>query len=418
MKRLPVLTSCCVLLLLPFGRLPAADRADEFVERLVSKMGNSSSIISALGQYSRMERGSQFDVFTRYEIHQDLLKALKGMTDVALAEATAKLLKKSSRSNIPAQVLVMKALIGPSFPAPKSERTANLVRMAKGKEQRLSIWGLRLLGDSRWPEAVDALIEILREEEDAGRVPEGLLWNFTSMELFRLLGAKAAQGGSGAIKKNWEKMGRKLPEKPSYEIEEGGEGGGGGTLVFFGDRISPRSVFLIDISTSMRGKATLRRPRPGDDGGSQPKVDIVKGELEQAVGGLRPFCKFNILSYNATIHPWLGERMMQLITASTRAVQSAIGFTRKLEVAPGTNIHDSLAAGLKIPEVETIYLLSDGAPSRGGGPEEIRKRVQALNYLKGIRVVTYGFAGKKGADVALMQWLAKNNWGWYRKLNK
>ena len=70
---------------------------------------------------------------------------------------------------------------------------------------------------------------------------------------------------------------------------------------------------------------------------------------------------------------------------------------------------------LKVKGVETIYLLSDGAPSRGGGPEEIKKRFAALNYLLGVRVVTYGFTG---SDEKLMKDLAGRNWGWYRALNK
>jgi hypothetical protein len=405
-----------VLLGLTAAPLARADEADDVLEYLADKLsGGSSSISSALSQYSRIERSERYDVFKRYKIHRGLLRALRKESNDALATAAARILRRPSTSNFPAQVLLMKALIGSSFPAPRRERIAYLADMAKDDDYRLSIWGLRLLGDSRWPESVDALIEIMRREEEAGRVPEGLLWNFTAMELFRLLGAKAAQGGSGAIKKNWEEMGRKLPDDPSYEMGAGGEGGGV-TMVFFGDRISPRSVFAIDTSTSMRRNATLRRPAPGDSGGSQPKVEIVKGELERAVSGLQPFCKFNILSYNSTYYPWTGG--LQLITATSSRVKSAVSHARGLEVSPGTNIHDTLAAGLTVPDVETIYLLSDGAPSRGGGPPEIRRRVEAMNYLKGIRVVTYGFAGKGGADEGLMKWLAKNNWGWYRRLNK
>ena len=94
---------------------------------------------------------------------------------------------------------------------------------------------------------------------------------------------------------------------------------------------------------------------------------------------------------------------------------AAEGFARSLQPGSGTNIHDSLVLALKVKGVETIYLLSDGAPSRGGGPAEIKKRVSAMNYLLGVRVVTYGFTG---SDEKLMKDLAGNNWGWYRALNK
>ena len=38
-----------------------------------------------------------------------------------------------------------------------------------------------------------------------------------------------------------------------------------------------------------------------------------------------------------------------------------------------------------------------------------------MNYLLGVRVVTYGFTG---SDEKLMKDLADRNWGWYRALNK
>jgi len=51
----------------------------------------------------------------------------------------------------------------------------------------------------------------------------------------------------------------------------------------------------------------------------------------------------------------------------------------------------------------------------GGNPDQIRKRVAAMNYLRGARVVTYGFTGSKED---LMRGLASKNWGWFRSLNQ
>ena len=94
---------------------------------------------------------------------------------------------------------------------------------------------------------------------------------------------------------------------------------------------------------------------------------------------------------------------------------AAEGFAKSLQTGSGTTIHDSLALAQKVKGVEAIYLLSDGAPSRGVGPAEIKKLVAAMNYLLGVRLVTYGFTG---SDEKLMKDLASRNWGRYRALNK
>jgi hypothetical protein len=152
----------------------------------------------------------------------------------------------------------------------------------------------------------------------------------------------------------------------------------------------------------------------------RPKVEIVREELLRALSGLQSHSSFNILGYNATPSAWRAERGgLKLHRAGTETIESARAWTRALEVATGTNIHDTLAAALDVPEVETIYLLSDGVPSRGGGTAEVERRAAAMNYLRGVRIVTYGFTaeGEGAYDEEFMKRLARNNWGWYRRLN-
>ena len=41
-----------------------------------------------------------------------------------------------------------------------------------------------------------------------------------------------------------------------------------------------------------------------------------------------------------------------------------------------------------------------------------------MNYLLGIRIITYGIGDTSGSyDDALMKRLARENWGWYRRLD-
>lgn len=391
---------CCFLAPQAFSESPG-DALAPLVERL--QKGGEASYSYALRQYNRVESSKRLDVFGRYEVHKGLLKALRGHVDKDLLKVTRDLLRKRSSTFFPSQVVALKAFSGSTGGGITRSDVVDLYTEAtRSKNRGLQTWAVRLLVDSTWPEAIDALIGRLREEEDAGRHLEDLA-SVLQSELYRALGA-AAVGDAGAVKKRWETMGKKLPDEPNYDSKVTG---GGGNTVFFGDRIALRAIFCIDISSSMKGRVKM----PGQ--GSSAKVDIVKNELAKAVGGLSRESLFTIIPYDGTAKTWRGRGQLQPGTRTN--VLAAEGFARGLQTGSGTNIHDSLVLALKVKGVETVYLLSDGAPSRGGGPAEIKKRITAMNYLLGVRVVTYGFTG---SDEKLMKELAAKNWGWYRALNE
>ncbi len=418
----------CLLFVTPFQLYAGENPVDKTVGYFKKEIKEGSwKIRSALNRYSNLERSGTFDIFGRHRIHRELVKALKESGDARLGDITRKFLKRRGLSDFPAQVVLMKAMRGNRFPMPRKERVELFVSIAKVDRLMLSIWGVRSLGDAKWPEAIDALITIMEEEERSGRSSESILWSITAAELYRVLGKHAPQGSTSAlIKQNWKDMGKKVPKTPDHTIRIGNSR----TAAFFGDMISPRSVFAIDHSTSMRQEATLRQrtsKRTATDkeiaaaSKKEKKVLIVKRELEKCIKRLQHICRFNILGYNAKIHPWRARGgKLNLHAATSSTIESAVEYTRELAVNRGTNIHDTLQAALLIPELDTIYLLSDGCPSVGGGTNEIKKRVAAMNYLRGIRVVTYGFtAEKQGSfDEGFMKQLAADNWGWYHRLNK
>ena len=386
--------------------LPAlADSPDDVLAPMVERLakGGESAYSYVLRQYNRVESAKRLDVFGRHEVHKGLLKALRTRVDKDLLSVVRGLIKKTLSSVYPSQVLGLKAFAGSGAGGDLKSGILELYTEAtRSKDRGIQTWAVRLLVDSGWPEAIDVLITRLREEEDMGRHLEDLA-SVIQSELYRALGA-AGVGDAGAVKKRWDDMGKELPDEPNYDPKAVS---GGGNTVFFGDRIALRAIFCIDISSSMNGQVKM----PGQ--GSSPKVEIVKAELGKAVGGLSRESLFTIIPYDGTARSWRGRGKLQPGTRTN--VLAAEGFARRLQTGKGTNIHDSLVLALKVKGVETIYLLSDGAPSRGGGPEEIKKRVAALNYLLGVRVVTYGFTG---SDEKLMKDLAGRNWGWYRALNK
>ena len=150
------------------------------------------------------------------------------------------------------------------------------------------------------------------------------------------------------------------------------------------------------------------------------KVDIVKRELERALSSLQLGFEFNVLAYNSDIHPWKDKDGLELHPVNSENLESAQLFARTLPTNPGTNIYDSLRAALSIERVDTVYLLSDGRPSVGGGQEAIVRDLKVWNYLVGARIVTYGLAEETGKtfDEGFMKGLAESNRGWYRRLNQ
>jgi hypothetical protein len=394
-------------------------------ETLLSK--NRPPVRAILKDYGHLESKKNLSLESRYRIHQLLvakLKALKGSKGASLRSAVKRTLAKGSKVHFASRVLLMKVIVDGKFRAKRAERVKWLLRQVQQEDSTIASWGLKLLGDTRCPEAVEALIQIMEEEEDEGRTV-GYLWHGASTELHRLLGARKAMGTSAAVRYSWEQMGRIVPETPDYSLL-GSPEKSGKTVVFFGDKISPRSVFVIDTSTSMRRKVTLRwsfSSLTTTDGSLKPKgvkVEVVKRELQRALSSLEPEFEFNVLAYNSTVHPWQGKDGLNLYPADSGNLETAQEFARTLPTNPGTNTHDALRMALSIERVETVYLLSDGSPSVGGGQQKIEDSIAVWNYLLGARIVTYGFASEEGRifDEGFMRRLAESNRGWYRRLNE
>lgn len=423
--RLVSATLCGFALMLGVpGASDAGEEHERILEGLVGRLGDSPrDVVEVLKRYSRLEDSSRLDIYGRREVHEGLLEELRRRGHPSLEEAAERVFDLSERSYFAAQVLMMKATIGSKFPGSRDRKTGWLLEKARSTDDRISRWALHLLAETRWSGAIDGMLDLLAELEREGD-RESLLWHVTSTELYRALGRIAASRDATRTREQWEASDRKVPRDPDYTLDRE-------TVTvtsFFGDPISPRAAFLIDTSTSMLQRTTLRAGKRGVTRGAGPrgggseerKVDIVKEELVHALHTLRPGFEFNVLVYNASYRPWQGSpRRVRLVDVTSASLREAITFARGLEVSPGTNIHDTTVAALEIPEVETVYLLSDGVPSRGPKQAEILRRVRAMNYLLGARIVTYGFTATEGGsfDEGFMKKLATENWGWYRRLN-
>jgi hypothetical protein len=87
-------------------------------------------------------------------------------------------------------------------------------------------------------------------------------------------------------------------------------------------------------------------------------------------------------------------------------------FVKASEPAGQTNLYGALEEALKDPKLDTIYLLSDGAPTLGLYLEtqDILAQVSKLNQLRKVKINTIGF-NLNADERKLMEQLAEQNYG-------
>lgn len=115
--------------------------------------------------------------------------------------------------------------------------------------------------------------------------------------------------------------------------------------------VSKRIAILIDLSGS------IWNVRP--DG--KTKKEVVDGKLREALESLPPDTRFNLIPYTGKPIPWK-ERLAPATPATVR--MAAKWFEDRRENGSG-NFWDAAMLALQDPEVDTLLVLFDGAPTGG-----------------------------------------------------
>lgn len=228
----------------------------------------------------------------------------------------------------------------------------------------------------------------------------------------------------------WDEHGRDFEVPTLAEVDEvaskiESEAG----VTFFGiNTSSQRVLFILDLSGSMNW-STVSRDNPNDDPGMPPdmptgdeisRLTAAKRDLRRALGGLRDEALFNLVLYASDVWTWQ-DKLIEMDDSRRGAVQD---YVDALEAVGGTNIYGALKTGLELagarpgdewsePEIDTIFLLTDGRPSVGVtlDPDEILDFVRELNANAGIVIHTIGLSGAQ--DAYLLSKLAEQNGGTY-----
>ncbi|QDV08846.1 hypothetical protein Poly30_44010 [Planctomycetes bacterium Poly30] len=190
----------------------------------------------------------------------------------------------------------------------------------------------------------------------------------------------------GLVRERWIRWAEGLEpdwKRSADGKEDATESGETGSATFYGLRIvSDRVAFLVDMSGSMWE----------EKGGSTRKVQ-VEVELAKALRGLPEHARFHLVPYATVPGPWEDG----LVPATERNVEKAIEwFERNTQRGRG-DVWTALMQVLENPEIDTVVILSDGAPSGGyrWNIELIRTLLQDENRHRGVVIHAVMFDAAK-----------------------
>ncbi len=182
------------------------------------------------------------------------------------------------------------------------------------------------------------------------------------------------------------------------------------TGTYYGLRVISQYVtFVVDVSGSMeepyftdvqgsgesggeRGGTTVegKKKKKGEKQKQQRrKIEVAREELTRALHSIKNGTQFNLISFDSKFERW----QPALMEMSDEIRGSAVEYVAGLEPGGMTNIYDTLVVALEDEKVNTIYFLSDGAPTNGKvtNPDEILKLVGEANQIRKVKIHTIGF---------------------------
>lgn len=195
------------------------------------------------------------------------------------------------------------------------------------------------------------------------------------------------------------------------------------TLLYYGLRVlSNHVVFIIDTSESMKdeyvpapaegeGRTVVVNPPGGE--GTETRMDVAKKELAKVVKHLEEGKTFDIVGFDSVIKDFipdiLGKDPEELERMDGATRERALGFVDSLGPAGQTFLLRALRQAFSYADLDTIYLLSDGAPTPSSGTmEEIVAWVARENRLRNVRINAIGFGLEAERDAFLRELTGEN----------
>ena len=299
----------------------------------------------------------------------------------------------------------------------KTAASLGLGDLAKDKDWRVRFAVIQATEELRTRECIGWLVSLLGSEQ--GR----LRWDVL-MALHSLTGKDL-----GLNSKNWESWWQF--NKDTFEVVPKKTATGGPTVkdttsTFFEVPIlSTRVLFILDLSGSMKDMSPLK----DEKGKTMRKLEVAKQGMMATIQSLSPKTKFSIIGLGAaddgsyllqSQKTW--KKKLRLFPANPGSKRDAIKWVRSLEAKGYTNIYDAILYGMQDPEVDSIYLYTDGGASRGIfiKTSEILNFVQRNNEFRKVTLHTIEVPGTSNTkdNIRLLQSLAEESGGTYQLYEK
>lgn len=361
--------------------------------RALALLGSDSAVTEIAKASRKMQRDLDFQ-----------REAVRALCRLNPTEALDMLMALGNHRDVSLRTLVITALA-------KVGGEVSLVRRIEALSDpawQVRSAALRSLAGEHDARIVDALL-VAMEREDGALLPQ---------VVERLIAATGVDLGPDVL--DWQKYWERERDRydPVEIARQQQERKGGHTFVrkadpaaartpsYFGvEIVSRRIAFIVDCSGSMAQEVTV--PKEGGGNETMRRLDLAKSELVIAIEKLRPGTFFNLVRFdNKPVN--LNPKPVKL---SSKSVKNAKRFVQGLQPGGGTNIYDSLAEVLQAGDVDTIFFLSDGAPSMGTfvDPERILEEIQRLNQESQVTIHTIAL----GFTSAFLENLAAQNRGSY-----
>ncbi|MCB9878519.1 MAG: VWA domain-containing protein [Planctomycetes bacterium] len=319
--------------------------------------------------------------------------ALQQLLDKANGDGAAAALGAldSLRHDQPAWLEQLRQLAGHKRPA---VRTAALRALAgsSGAADAVDVAGANLTSRD-WPVRA-AAIELLvrgrsakappllfeRLDKEQARLRQDLVDGLASLTGLRF--ATVAEWRSW-----WQKEGAAFQPIASPRPADGKgrpRGDAAGTAAYWDIPVtSDRVAFVVDVSGSMTTPFGT---------GDATRLDEARRQLGRVFDALPAKCKLNVIAF-----AFDGKPLFPTLTSLDKGKRKqADAFVQQLSARGPTNVHDALRVAFADPDVDTIFLLTDGRPSTGAivAPGRLADEVQRWNLGRGVRIHTIAIGEK------------------------
>jgi hypothetical protein len=166
---------------------------------------------------------------------------------------------------------------------------------------------------------------------------------------------------------------------------------------------SDRVAFLVDVSGSMRAKYSAPGSTSAGSGGEKTRLEHAAQALRDVIRKLPKGTKTTVIVFNnAPLFYRKGPKGgSDAFDATPQLADDVYKFVISIGASQSTNISDSLELVIDNADVDTVYLLTDGAPS--AGKRNLSSRIVAwatrLARLSRTEINTIGFgASDRSAD--------------------